>query len=366
VNDYYKIFLEKANKIHNNKYDYSLVNYKNNRSKIKIICPIHGEFEQIPQSHLKGYGCKKCSFLNVSKKLAKTTDIFINECESLNYDCDYSLVNYINSYSKVEIICHIHGIFKQQPRHHLKSGCPQCTRDKVKNTTDIFIKESKKRHNNKYDYSLVKYVNNKTKVKIICKEHGIFEQTPINHMNNNGCKQCSQDKLKLKNEDFVKRSKDIHDNKYDYSLSKCEDAYTKVIITCPIHGEFRQRAANHLQGQGCRKCADIKHRTGMIKRFEEKVLNGLPLYPNFNKEACKLFDKISEEKNIHIQHAMNGGEYRLEELGYWVDGYDKENNVVYEFDEKYHFSEKQQKKDKIREKEITNLLNCEFVRIIDK
>ena len=69
------------------------------------------------------------------------------------------------------------------------------------------------------------------------------------------------------------------------------------------------------------------------------------------------------ENNIYIQHARNGGEYHIKELGYWVDGYDKINNVVYEFDEKYHSSKKQQEKDKTRQQEIEYFLKCKFIRI---
>ena len=83
--------------------------------------------------------------------------------------------------------------------------------------------------------------------------------------------------------------------------------------------------------------------------------------PNYNKTACRLFDSLSMENNIKIQHAMNGGEIYIKELGYWVDGYDIENNIVYEFDEKHH--KQQKEKDLMRQNEIINFLNCKFVRI---
>lgn len=87
--------------------------------------------------------------------------------------------------------------------------------------------------------------------------------------------------------------------------------------------------------------------------------------PNYSKTFCEKLDKIMEDNNVYIQHAMNGGEFYVKELGYWVDGYDKENNVVYEYDEKHHFDKNGNLKEKgmIRQQEIENLLNCKFIRI---
>ena len=85
------------------------------------------------------------------------------------------------------------------------------------------------------------------------------------------------------------------------------------------------------------------------------------------KESIQLkhtYESIMEEKGINIQHAENGGEFFIKELGYWVDGYDAENNVVYEWDEKEHYTSKGlREKDKKRQKEIEEFLKCEFIRI---
>jgi len=93
-------------------------------------------------------------------------------------------------------------------------------------------------------------------------------------------------------------------------------------------------------------------------------LHGNQLYPNYNKLGCQIFDRISNINKINIQHAMNGGEYYIKELGYWVDGYDKCNNVVYEYDENHHYkNNKLKKSDLMRQQEIQKFLNCDFVRI---
>lgn len=86
--------------------------------------------------------------------------------------------------------------------------------------------------------------------------------------------------------------------------------------------------------------------------------------PAFNKNACHIFDKISKNKNIHIQHAINGGEFYIKELGFWLDGYDEINNIVYEYDEKHHFINGQLRETDInRQKEIENHLKCTFIRV---
>jgi hypothetical protein len=110
----------------------------------------------------------------------------------------------------------------------------------------------------------------------------------------------------------------------------------------------------------------IEHRRALRKaRIESIKKTTKNFHPSYNKKACEYFDKLMEEKNIHIQHALNGGEFFIKELYYWVDGYDKKNNTVYEFDKKQHFDSdcNLKEKDIIRQKEITDYLNCDFIRI---
>jgi very-short-patch-repair endonuclease len=180
-------FIEKAKNIHGNKYDYSFVEYINNHIKVKIICSIHGVFEQRPIEHLSGCGCLKCSGKN------KTTTDFISEANLIhNNKYDYSLVNYKNSKLKIKIICKKHGMFEQKSNNHLiGQGCSKCVK-KHKPTTKEFIQNAIKIHSNKYDYSLVDYINNSTKINIICKKHGIFKQIPNSHLNGRGCPKCKQ------------------------------------------------------------------------------------------------------------------------------------------------------------------------------
>jgi hypothetical protein len=116
-----------------------------------------------------------------------------------------------------------------------------------------FIKKANLIHNFKYDYSIVDYKNNKTKIRIICFEHGEFWQTPSNHLNGNGCPICSGVN-KLTTEKFIERSNIIHNFKYDYSVVEYKNNKTKIKIICPVHGIFEQRPDSHLNGQNCPKC----------------------------------------------------------------------------------------------------------------
>jgi len=124
-----EIFVEKAKLVHNNKYDYSLIEYKNSYTKVKIICPKHGVFEQVPGSHLFGQICKKCSSERHSNIMRLDTNIFIERAKQVHKSkYDYSKTIYIGALKKVIITCPEHGEFKQIPNNHInfKNGCPHC------------------------------------------------------------------------------------------------------------------------------------------------------------------------------------------------------------------------------------------------
>ena len=141
-------FINRSSSIHNNKYDYSKVNFINVRTKVCIICPEHGEFWQTPAAHMSGQGCPKCQKRNYKY----TTDEFINVLNTIfGNEYDYSKVKYINSQKKVCIICPEHGEFWQTPNQLLqnKCGCPKCNSTfKIFNTED-FISNALKIQKNK-------------------------------------------------------------------------------------------------------------------------------------------------------------------------------------------------------------------------
>lgn len=192
-------FIIKANTKHQNKYDYSLVNYINNHTNIKIICPIHGEYEQKPDTHLNSGGCRRCG--NEISKLSRlsNTEEFIKKAKLVHTDCKYSYesVDYKNNRKKVQIECLEHGTFLQTPADHLSGyGCDLCGRIRTINslydTQEDFINKAKTKHLNKYSYDKVIYTLSINKVIIICPTHGEFTQKPYVHLNGRGCPKCKQ------------------------------------------------------------------------------------------------------------------------------------------------------------------------------
>jgi hypothetical protein len=217
-------FIKISKKVHKNKYDYSRVAYKNEISKVIIICPIHGEFLQAPYNHKKGHGCQEC----VNRKKL-TTEEFIKRARIIHGDkYDYSESLYESAHKKIKIICPIHGQFSQTASSHIntKCGCPKCANKKRSTShllnTEEFIKMAKGVHKNKYDYSKVIYKTAHKKIKILCPIHGAFFQSPNSHLSGTNCPKCSakamSERFTSTTENFIKKADITHHFYYDYSL----------------------------------------------------------------------------------------------------------------------------------------------------
>lgn len=264
----------------------------------------------------------------MSKKL--TTSEFIYKSKHIHLDNNipkytYENTNYINSKTKVIIFCKIHGNFSQIAHDHLTGhGCPKCS-GKTKVTTEEFIFRSKKIHidrfgNAKYDYSKVTYINNKTKVKIICPIHGIFEQKAETHINQKiGCPKCSKVRIPT-TEEFINKCKQIHTNeygksKYDYSKVIYINAFSKINIICPIHGTFLQVANYHLRGNGCPTCKESKGE----KKLTRILISMNIVFEKWKRfKDCKNilplpFDFYLPDYNICIEY---DGELHYKQSGY--------------------------------------------------
>jgi len=296
-----------------------------------------------------------------------TNEQFIEKAIEIHgYKYDYSLVEYIDNNTCIKIYCKkCKDYFIQKPKHHLysKSGCQRCSKN-YRIDTNEFIKKSIEKFGDKYNYSLLEYKNMHTNIQIICKEHGIFEKNPVDFLNS-GCNKCSKrisDTLK-----FIEESKEINGDKYDYSLTEYVSSRKKVKLICKEHNYiFEQTPNNHIcKKQGCDLCGNKNRRLKRIQEISINKYNGNQVIPSFNSLACDIFNNIMINENVYIQHAMNGGEYYIAELGYWLDGYDKDNNIVYEYDEKHHFDKYGNllEKDIIRQNEIEIFLFCKFIRI---
>jgi len=254
-------FAEKAKTVHGDKYDYSLVDYKCNASNVIIICKKHGEFLQRPANHLNGANCIKCTREINTKEKLRTKDKFIEACRKTHGNTyDYSITNYTNCKDKVKVTCKIHGIFELiADNHQRKDGCPNCRKEKsVIERKESFIKRAKEIHGDKYDYSKVDYINNNTKIDIICQTHGAFSQLPLNHLQGNGCNKCNLKKKKdgeINTMKFINLSNEIHNYTYLYNNTVYIDKKTSVLIECKYHGIFKQLPSKHLKGNKCQKCA---------------------------------------------------------------------------------------------------------------
>ncbi len=215
---------------HKDRYDYSKVVYKGNKTKVTIICPKHGEFKQDSISHIKGSGCTKCAIENNTKNQTLTQKQVIEDFKKAHGDrYDYSLVEYKHNNTKVKIICKEHGVFLQSLVDHRRGcNCPKCMGQNL--TNEDLIKDFKKVHGDRYDYSKVEYKSAREKVKIICKEHGIFEQTPNNHKNKHGCPKCK---------DLIIRKKHFNEPTILYYI-KVNDLYKIGITKRSIKKRFEQ------------------------------------------------------------------------------------------------------------------------------
>jgi len=335
-------FIKKAVTIHGKKFTYDNSIYVNSKTKIKIICnKCQKTFEQKPYLHLTvKNSCPYCERLTLKKvELGE----LLTKFKSVHGDrYDYSLIDRdilinINKETKIDIICKKHGVFTTTINIHKNgSNCPKCAIEKnidkrAKIGKVAFVKSAKEIHCGKYDYSLVNYKNNNTKVKIICPEHGVFEQTPAGHLRGGSCTKCRG--FYKSTSDIIKEFKVIHGNKYDYHLVDYKDSVAKVKIICHKHGVFEQRPSDHLQSHGCPKCGvaiSIKEQEMVtwIKDVSNELIvsNKRFYYPDNNKRFYELDIyipslKLGVEYNGLEFHHTFGNSYKGTRK--WITGKDK-------------------------------------------
>ena len=270
-----KTFIRKALRKHGDRYNYSNVVYTKSDVDVEIICRVKGHepFLQKPNKHLYGQGCRVCGIEKQANKQRITKEEFIEKANEIHGfgRYDYSKVEYVNNYTEVIIICNNHDEpyeFPQTPSNHLiGKGCSicgikKCAENRKSSKGSKFIERARKIHKNKYDYSKVNYIKATIEVIITCPKHGDFPQTPNKHLSGRGCRECQYEKVseihKLSTEEFIRRAKEIHGDKYDYSKVNYIGYEDEVIIICPKHGDFPQTPAVHLSGSGCQICCESK------------------------------------------------------------------------------------------------------------
>ena len=282
-------FITKAKEKHGDKYDYSKIEYVDAHTKVCIICHKHGEFWIAPNSHLNGSGCPECGR---NKKM--TTEAFIEKAKQIHGDkYDYSKVEYVNSHTKVRIICPIHGEFWQRPDHHLHGqGCKKCgdlrRSENKKIYQEDWIKAADELHNHKYDYSKINYVNAKTKVCIICPEHGEFWQKPASHMQGNGCPICNESVLEREIITFLKNE----NIKYEY---RCHPEWLGNLELDFYLPEYNVA----IECQGLQHFEPIEH-FGGIERFVKQIENDKLKMEKCCEQKIKLlyFSNLKKENII--------------------------------------------------------------------
>lgn len=216
----YKEFIRRATLVHHSAYLYPNQVYTNARTKLRIVCPTHGDFLQAPYSHLKGAGCRKCNNHSTIKSISEFVDAAV-KLYGDKYEYTHLTPNLLYS-EKQRFICKLHGEFYQTCYKHLKySGCVKCratSRRETRATT--FLEKAKTVHKGTYKYTNVNYVNAITKVAITCTSHGDFLQTPNSHLNGVGCPTCGIDKLRCTGNTLLNKAKKYREaNKTSLMLS---------------------------------------------------------------------------------------------------------------------------------------------------
>lgn len=303
-------FIRKANIRHNNQFDYSMVDYKNNSTKVVIICSKGHIFYQTPNSHLNGRKCTIC------QRKAITTEDFIERARKIHGQrYDYNRVVYKKANDEVEIICTKHGSFFQKPSVHLnKRGCYKCGQEIVMSKTktqEQFIEDANRIHNSIYDYSNIIYKNCKSYLDIKCSKHGIFQQKATTHLTGRGCPTCNNSKgeldilniLQEKNIDYIsqfpirksdkysEKWKFIKNCKFDFYLPK----YNTIIEYHGIqHYIFSPFFHGTIEGMNKRRKRDCNKREFCIQN-------------NLEYFEIKYDEDISERLNYILQHIQIAG-----------------------------------------------------------
>jgi hypothetical protein len=270
-------FISRSRDVHGDRYDYSLSEYDGSQRNIIIVCPDHGAFSMTPQKHYRGGGCRLCEGDGYWSRArgALTTSMFVDRSRVVHGDrYDYSLSEYINSRTKLTIICSVHGEFNQAPHTHLGgAGCSGCVVPYKKMTHGGYIARAVAVHGDRYDYSKAEYTNYTSVLTIGCPIHGDFRQRAGYHLRGAGCQVCGWESIgshtTLSTSDFIQKGRHKHGAVYDYSETEYIGSRLKLTIICPTHGRFEQRASRHLSGDyiPCPECST-----------ENRLYNGSGVY----------------------------------------------------------------------------------------
>ncbi|MEY4909017.1 MAG: phage vB SenS, partial [Pseudomonadota bacterium] len=263
-------FTARARAIHGDKYTYTHTAEPQNiqKTRLTIVCPAHGEFEQLAYVHLRGLGCKQCgkdAAASAQRRLmTEKGETFVERARAIHGDrYDYSQTVYAGTAVDCTIICPEHGPFLQTAGNHLQGQhCGVCARrtahSKTRHDINVFVERARATHGDKYDYSHAEYRGSTAKLTIVCPEHGAFDQVANQHIFGCGCPACGAlaggDAVRVTQAEWLERAKLVHSDLYDYSEVLYVNMHSKVGINCKKHGAFHQAAHSHLEGYGCPSC----------------------------------------------------------------------------------------------------------------
>jgi len=291
-------YLKRAASVHGDKFDYTKTKYIQSNQKITVVCKLHGEFKVFPTDHIKGNGgCIRC----MADATRKDTETFINDAIAVHGDkYNYTKVNYVHCETKVTIVCSEHGVFEQPPKAHLKGlGCFKCSVAARRDTLEDFIEKALVVHKNRYAYDKVVYVDSKTPVIIICKDHGEFMQTPNSHLSNSGCYKCNTSKGELKVAEFLTKNNikykeqykivDSDNNRYRY------DFYlTELNVLIEYDGQLHYFAVKFFGGNKTLRATQLRDKA----KNELSERHNIPLiripYTEYSNLADYLLFKLSK------------------------------------------------------------------------
>ena len=301
-------FIIKARKIHDNKYNYDLVKYVLNKNKVKIFCNICNKIFE--QTPITHLRGAGCSICAINATKSNTEEFIIKARKIHDNKYNYDLVKYVNSRTKIKILCNdCNNTFLLNPNQHLSGvGCSVCANLNKKSNKEEFVKKSKKIYGDKFNYDLVEYIDWKTGVKILCNDCNNIFLRPPNDHLRN--KGCLQCK-KFTTQQFVLKAEEMHGDKYNYDLTDYKSMKIKVKISCNICNKiFEQFPHSHLQGFGCRCQSESKGEKRVAKYLKDN---------NFRFVGEKTFNTLRDKNLLRF-------DFHLEDL-----------NLLIEYDGKFHY-----------------------------
>ena len=301
--------------------------YTKRCENVKFKCQKHGNLERQAGNLINSaFACPKCSKEN-PRKLPSSLEEFVEAAEKVHGDLyDYPNQEFIAVSRKLRIVCKLHGEYQQTGVLHISgAGCKRCNLAKgtLRYTTETFIEKAREVHAGRgYDYSKTEYKSGHQPIIVICPVHGEYQPEAAEHLSGSECNDCKNFGTRLTTKDFIRRAKETHGSKYLYDKTEYVYFNEALIITCPKHGDFEQRASGHLKGSGCRRCAAGSN----------------------SRKAVQWLEYMQVQTGLAIEHSGNGGEHYIEEImpgktraDIRVDGYNAETRTVFEFmGDSYH------------------------------